>query len=203
MESECFYKDGLHFECQRCSFCCGHSPGFVYLSYEDLDRLCDFFKLSRTDFISKYCRWVNYYEGKTVLALLEKKNWDCILWENGCSAYEARPVQCRTYPFWAWMVKDKEMWDECAKDCPGMNKGKLWTAQEIDAQKNEYLKNIPIEYPVKLKEDVSTTLDMTGNQKEVSTTLDMTGNQKDVSTTLDMTDTVIPSEAEGSNKEPL
>ena len=30
-----FYENGLNFECQRCSFCCGHSPGFVYLSERD------------------------------------------------------------------------------------------------------------------------------------------------------------------------
>ena len=40
-----FYKDGLKFECQRCSFCCGHSPGFVYLSQRDLTVLCEHFNL--------------------------------------------------------------------------------------------------------------------------------------------------------------
>lgn len=141
----CFYKDGLRFECQRCSFCCGHSPGFVYLSYADLDNLCSHFKMSRREFIEKYCRWVNYYGGVEVLSLLEKKNWDCILWENGCSAYDARPVQCRTYPFWSWMVENKAMWDDCAKDCPGMNKGRLWTRGEIDSERAKYIENHPIE----------------------------------------------------------
>ena len=87
----CFYKDGLKFSCQRCSFCCGHSPGYVYLSKADLDRLCEGTGLSYKEFVSKYCRWANYYEGKTVLSLIEKKNYDCILWENGCSLYEHRP----------------------------------------------------------------------------------------------------------------
>ena len=43
--SEKFYKDGLNFECQRCSFCCGHSPGFVYLSQRDLNVLCNHFQM--------------------------------------------------------------------------------------------------------------------------------------------------------------
>ena len=144
-DSSKFYAEGLNFECQRCSFCCGHSPGFVYLSKHDLDLLCSFFNMGMSEFIEKYCRWVNYYEGKTVLALLEKKNWDCILWENGCSAYEGRPVQCRTYPFWSWMIKDRDMWDECARDCPGMNKGKTWTYEQIEEQKKMYDANIPLE----------------------------------------------------------
>ena len=64
---EPFYKNGLKFSCKRCSFCCGHSPGFVYLSKSDLLRLCDFFKMNPLDFAQKYCRWANYYHGDTVL----------------------------------------------------------------------------------------------------------------------------------------
>ena len=40
-----FYKNGLNFECQRCSFCCGHSPGYVYLSERDLLTLCAHYKI--------------------------------------------------------------------------------------------------------------------------------------------------------------
>lgn len=140
-----FYKDGLCFECQRCSFCCGHSPGFVYLSWRDLDSLCAFFSLSRADFVEKYCRWADYYYGKKVLALREMKNFDCVLWKDGCSAYEARPVQCSTWPFWSWIVESRESWDDCAKDCPGMNKGALHSFEEIDSAQKRYLENLPIE----------------------------------------------------------
>lgn len=140
----CFYENGLKFECQRCSFCCGHSPGFVYLSRKDLDLLIEHFKISVKEFVEKYCRFVDYYYGETVLALKEQKNYDCILWNNGCSAYESRPVQCRTYPFWSWMIKDEKMWNECAKECPGMNKGKLWQKSVIEEQKNQYDNNKPL-----------------------------------------------------------
>ena len=140
-----FYKGGLKFSCQRCSFCCGHSPGFVYLSKEDLLRLCRFFSLGIKDFIEKYCRWANYYGGTEVLALIEMKNYDCILWNEGCSAYEARPVQCSTYPFWSWMVQDEQTWNEIAADCPGMNNGKLWAPDFIEMEKKKYDANVPIE----------------------------------------------------------
>ena len=63
MEKEKFYEKGLNFSCQRCSFCCGHSPGFVYLSKRDLMSLCDFFKMPVKDFVQKYCRWADYYYG--------------------------------------------------------------------------------------------------------------------------------------------
>ena len=142
-------QKGLNFECQRCSFCCGHSPGFVYLSERDLRALCEFYKMTIKEFVEKYCRWADYYYGTMVLALLEKKNYDCILWENGCSAYEARPVQCSTYPFWSWMIADEKTWNECAADCPGMNKGKLWPVEEIEKNKKAYVENLPLH-----KEDV-------------------------------------------------
>ncbi|MCR5765942.1 MAG: YkgJ family cysteine cluster protein [Treponema sp.] len=144
MTDNVFYKKGLHFGCKRCSFCCGHSPGFVYLSHRDLMALCTFFHLSIKEFVETKCRWADYYYGAKVLALTEKKNFDCGLWENGCSAYEARPIQCSTYPFWSWMLEDKQTWDDCAKDCPGMNGGRLWSFEEIEKNKKAYDDNIPL-----------------------------------------------------------
>ncbi len=141
---ECFYENGLQFECTRCSFCCGHSPGFVYLSRNDLEKLLEFFKMPVKEFVEKYCRFVDYYYGETVLALKELKNFDCILWNNGCSAYDARPVQCSTYPFWSWMIKDKKVWDECSKDCPGINRGKILNKNQIEEQKKLYDENRPL-----------------------------------------------------------
>lgn len=143
-KTEKFYENGLRFECKRCSFCCGHSPGFVYLSKRDLDSLCKALKLKYFEFIKKYCRKADYYYGRQVLALLEKSNYDCILWENGCSVYEARPVQCSTYPFWSWMIKDEDSWNECSKDCMGMNDGRLWSKEEIEKAKTSYDKNRPM-----------------------------------------------------------
>ncbi len=97
-------------------------------------------------FVEKYCRWVTYYEGKTVLALIETKKLECVLWNNGCTAYKGRPVQCRTWPFWDWMVKEKADWDECAKDCPGMNSGPVHSKEEIEKAAKEYKENIPLDF---------------------------------------------------------
>lgn len=139
-----FYQNGLKFECQRCSFCCGHSPGFVYLSKTDLLNLCKHFHMDIQTFVEKYCRWADYYYGTKVLALKEKKNYDCILWENGCSAYLARPIQCSTYPFWDWIIESSNSWEECAKECPGINKGKTWTFEDIEKNKTLYVNNKPL-----------------------------------------------------------
>ncbi len=137
-----FYDNGLKFSCNRCSDCCRLSPGVVYLTYDDLHRLCAKFQLEEDQFISMYCRWLWYVDNTEVLCLKEMKNYDCVLWkkECGCTAYEARPLQCSTYPFWSWMIEDKETWDSCAKDCPGINAkdGKIWTKEQIEEQSSLY-----------------------------------------------------------------
>ncbi|MCQ2610119.1 MAG: YkgJ family cysteine cluster protein [Treponema sp.] len=142
----CFFENGLNFECQRCSSCCRLSPGVVYLSQRDLTSLCEWFKISEQEFIDKYCRWVGYYGGLEALALQELKNYDCILWKagTGCEAYGARPVQCSTFPFWTWVIENKESWEDMSKDCPGINKGKHWSKDEIGIQQIEYAHNKPI-----------------------------------------------------------
>jgi len=127
-----FYAKGLQFSCQRCSSCCRHDPGFVNLSEQDLSKLCDWASLSRENFISKYCRWVDRSDGYAYLCLLEKSNYDCILWDEGCVAYESRPFQCVSYPFWPSLVRDEDWWKANAQDCPGVGKGKKFSKEEID-----------------------------------------------------------------------
>ena len=42
------------------------------------------------------------------------------------------------------MIKDKQMWDECAKECPGMNKGKIWSFEQIEQNRKMYENNKPL-----------------------------------------------------------
>lgn len=116
-------KKGLSFQCQGCNYCCSVEPGFVFLSQDDLDRLSDHFSLSQEVFIEKYCRKVDIGIGYRI-SLLEKDNYDCIfLTKKGCSCYEARPLQCKTYPFWPSIVESKESWETEGQSCPGIGKG--------------------------------------------------------------------------------
>lgn len=56
-----------------------------------------------------------------------------------CGIYEARPEQCRTWPFWPEVMNAKRWNDDVKSFCPGVGKGRLWTAKEIlavlDSQK--------------------------------------------------------------------
>lgn len=67
------------------------------------------------------------------LCLKERPNFDCVFWtEAGCSVYEARPVQCSTYPFWSTLVETEGSWREEARDCPGIGRGGLLSREEIE-----------------------------------------------------------------------
>ena len=69
------------------------------------------------------------YYGKRVR---ERENYDCeFLTDKGCSIYEVRPLQCRTYPFWPHVFDDKALFEEEKKACPGLGKGELRSAAEI------------------------------------------------------------------------
>jgi len=129
---ECFYSEGLKFSCMKCSRCCRHDPGFVFLSESDLARLLLATGLARGDFIDKYCKKVSV-NGAVELSLIEKPNFDCIFWnDGGCSVYEHRPYQCRSFPFWSENVSSKVRWQALRSYCPGIDRGALHGKAEID-----------------------------------------------------------------------
>jgi len=126
------YDDGLRFSCTGCRYCCGVEPGYVFLTHDDVDRLAAFFHLEPACFIETYCRKVPM-GGISYVSLKEKARNDCEFLESyGCSVYEARPLQCRTYPFWSGIVASKQAWDDEARSCPGIGTGRLYSRTEIE-----------------------------------------------------------------------
>ena len=129
---EPFYSDGLRFGCTRCSKCCRHTPGYVFLSEADIGPLLRALTVSRQVFLQKYCRRVRFGPVQR-LSLKEKPNVDCILWEaGGCSVYKARPLQCRSFPFWSSCLVSVQEWQFRGRQCPGIGTGPLHNREEIE-----------------------------------------------------------------------
>lgn len=127
-----FYKNGLQFDCQRCSRCCRIDPGYVFLTESDLSALLHATGSNRDQFIEDYCRWVPI-NGFLYLSLKEKQNYDCIFWEQGgCSIYPHRPIQCKSYPFWETFLMSADHWESLKASCPGVGKGSLHPQEEIE-----------------------------------------------------------------------
>jgi Fe-S-cluster containining protein len=129
---EPFYHEGLHFSCTRCSACCRYESGFVFLSKKDVLILAAALQMRYTDVIATYCRWVPGTIREERLSLKETADYDCIFWKNGCSVYEGRPLQCRTFPFWSSILVSPDSWSCAADSCPGMGKGMLHAKDEIE-----------------------------------------------------------------------
>ncbi|MDA8411183.1 MAG: YkgJ family cysteine cluster protein [Treponema sp.] len=128
---ESFWENGLNFECTRCSRCCTGEPGYVFLAVGDLRRLMTALDLDFRALISRYCRFVDMGEHHA-LSLRERSDHSCVFWgSSGCSVYDARPIQCSTYPFWSSILASPATWTEEAEYCPGIKNGKRHGGSEI------------------------------------------------------------------------
>jgi Fe-S-cluster containining protein len=128
-----WYKDGLQFQCTGCGDCCTGAPGYVWVNKEDIANLAARVELTIDEFESKYVRSVGARK-----SLVEFKNGDCVFFDGEtrkCRVYEARPRQCRTWPFWDSNVRTPEAWAQTCQVCPGSGTGKLYQLEQIEAQK--------------------------------------------------------------------
>jgi Fe-S-cluster containining protein len=146
---EPWYADGLRFTCTQCGNCCTGGPGFVWLTIEEVGRLGEHLKITSEETIERYCRRIG-----DRYSLKENRNgrgeYDCIFLKEEqtkvvqgeevavqtrrtCSVYAARPLQCRTWPFWDSNLSSPEIWEMSAKRCHGMNRGREFSRAEMEA----------------------------------------------------------------------
>lgn len=128
----------IRFTCQPgCSNCCDQS-GFVYLSEDDIRRAAKFVRMSARAFEQKYI-----YRTAHQRRFRKPPDRQCpFLEDHRCAIHPAKPVQCRTFPFWPELVESPKEWSRTAKYCPGIGKGPLiqiGTAMEMaEEQRRAY-----------------------------------------------------------------
>jgi Fe-S-cluster containining protein len=124
-----WWSDGVRFECQETGRCCVSrgSYGYVYLTLEDRRRLARHFGISTTRFTRRYCERTDGHWR------LRGDRPECRFLDGSrCAVYEARPTQCRTWPFWPENMKAKVWTTEIVAFCPGIGKGRLYSGEEIE-----------------------------------------------------------------------
>jgi Fe-S-cluster containining protein len=123
-----WYHAGLRFRCTQCGHCCTGAPGFVWVNDDEIQAIADHFGEPLGHVIALHTRAVP--RGRS---LRERANGDCEFYDKqvGCTIYEVRPSQCRTWPFWASNVASPDEWQRTCEICPGSGKGELIPAEEI------------------------------------------------------------------------
>jgi len=141
MDSLTWFDEGLRFKCTGCGKCCTGSPGYVFLSLPDMERISQYFGLSPKEFAKKYTRQV---DGQ--YALLDANNSeDCLFLKNKqCSIYEVRPIQCKTFPWWIHNLRNSKDWEEAKERCEGIDhpEAPLIPSSEIEQECLTYLDNL-------------------------------------------------------------
>ncbi len=134
-----FWKDGIQFECQGSGNCCVSRGGygFVFLTKEDRQSMAEALNISTVAFTKQFC-----VQEDGIWRLKDGVSDDCVfLLENRCTVYKGRPTQCRTWPFWPETLNTRTWSKEVASFCPGVGKGKVWSAAEVEEQLNMQIKS--------------------------------------------------------------
>jgi uncharacterized protein len=134
-----WYSSGLHFECLGCGNCCsGPDEGFIWVAKEEIELIADFLKISIRQLRQKYLK----RHGFRTTIVENHITKDCIFLKvidgrQQCLIYSVRPNQCRTWPFWHSNLSSPDIWSKVTKKCPGINRGKNFTLEEIEKLRHQ------------------------------------------------------------------
>lgn len=137
MAEQPWYQEGLRFECTQCGKCCTGAPGYVWVNQAEIEGIAA--ELGEADveaFEDEFVRKVGIRR-----SLREFPNGDCVFFDSEtrkCTVYNARPRQCRTWPFWDSNLKSPQAWSETCEVCPGSGQGKLYQIEHIEAQRKVF-----------------------------------------------------------------
>lgn len=121
-------KDGFEFAfdssaCNECKGrCCTGESGYIYVTKMEALAISEVLGIDIKEIVSKYLFKKGYK-----YSIKENKigeSYECIFYDreiNGCKIYDARPLQCKTFPFWDYY---KSRIDELKDECPGIIDGK-------------------------------------------------------------------------------
>lgn len=124
-----WYADGVRFECRQSGQCCTNHGSYSRVYLED-DEAKEVARLKGISLKELEREWCYREEGHR---LVQSRNNACAFLDgHRCTVYEARPHQCRTWPFWKENLKPSVWKRDVEAFCPGVGKGKVYSAQEIE-----------------------------------------------------------------------
>lgn len=103
--------------CDTCAGnCCIGESGYIWITEKEINVLAMHLNITQEELRIKYLNKISYKHSIKEVKLSED-NFACVFFnleKRQCSIYEARPTQCRTFPFWEYFKKNtKEVYEEC------------------------------------------------------------------------------------------
>jgi Fe-S-cluster containining protein len=106
----------------------------------EIERIAKYLKIPIGELRRKYLTRIGFRT-----TIVEQDNTkDCIFLkkidgDKKCIIYPVRPSQCRNWPFWPDNLKGPSAWNQAIQKCPGINRGRLCTFEEIQKiKKNKH-----------------------------------------------------------------
>jgi len=134
-----WYIAGLHFECVECGGCCaGPGEGYIWVTRAEIQIIADFLKMTPGELRRKFLKRV----GLRTTIIEHPNTKDCVFLQGTgsqkiCTIYPVRPRQCRSWPFWPGNLASPDSWNKVAQKCPGINRGRHYSYEEIEKIKGE------------------------------------------------------------------
>ncbi|KAI9913709.1 hypothetical protein PsorP6_005344 [Peronosclerospora sorghi] len=111
----------------KCGQCCTGNRGHVRVNERECQELAQATNLSLIELRRRYTREIEEEDAdgqKTTHFVLKQTSDDrqCIFLQGSkCSVYNARPTQCRTFPWWPQHLVSDYDWQVAAAKCEGIN----------------------------------------------------------------------------------
>ena len=98
--------------------CCTGESGYIYVTKAEIEKISLLLDIPIKEFVAQYL-FKKIYK----YSIKEREyngSYECIFYDrdsNGCTIYDARPSQCKTFPFWDYY---KKRVDELKLECIGV-----------------------------------------------------------------------------------
>lgn len=118
-------KEGFNFAfdpkgCDTCAGnCCIGENGNIWISKQEMKILSKHLNIPLNELKDKFLEKRGYKYSIKEIKLAED-NYACFFFnleKRQCSIYEARPIQCKTFPFWEYFKTRK---NEVKEECPAI-----------------------------------------------------------------------------------
>jgi len=112
----------------------------VLLTRDEGEAMAEELGLGTDEFFEKYTRHTSV--GLSLVENETEHGFDCVFLDREkipgkavCGLYNARPAQCRTWPFWKSNLTSERAWNHATRICPGIDKGKVHGVEHIKQQR--------------------------------------------------------------------